>query len=250
MTTMTLLIRRMVNAAPAGSEFQHSSHGTAIDIRISEPQVGDRSRRWWSAADAEPITGCEGDDMDGPQAPAGRTAAERADRLLSIFAGVAAVTAVIVSLYQASLARQQSRAAAWPYLSQSNSLDFGKPYTRTIANKGVGPARVRSVQVTVDGRVTSSWTDAIRALTGSAAGAYSFSHIGAGSVLSPGTADTLLTLANDPTGLKFWNEAPARLSVIVCYCSVYDECWIVQDRQLEPRSVRSCPVVATGAFEQ
>jgi len=41
-----------------------------------------------------------------------RPYADRVDRLLSLSAGVAAITAVAVSLYQTSLAREQLRASA------------------------------------------------------------------------------------------------------------------------------------------
>jgi hypothetical protein len=64
--------------------------------------------------------------------------ASRVDRMLSIAAGVAAVTAVVVSLYQAALAREQLRASAWPHLAQSNSFTPGNPYLRTVSNQGVG----------------------------------------------------------------------------------------------------------------
>jgi hypothetical protein len=64
------------------------------------------------------------------------------DRVLSVSAGVAAVAAVAISLYQAALARQQLRASAWPYLTQSNSsASTSQPYTRVISNEDVGPAQ-------------------------------------------------------------------------------------------------------------
>jgi len=55
-----------------------------------------------------------------------RTSPGRVDRWLSIAAGVGAICAVAISLYQAALAREQQRASAWPYLNQSNSFMPGR----------------------------------------------------------------------------------------------------------------------------
>src|ERR1041385_2375768 len=101
--------------------------------------------------------------MPDPGSTAGRL-----DRWLSLAAGVGAMCAVAVSLYQASLARQQQRASAWPYLAQSDSYIPGHPYTRMVDNEGVGPARVRSFTVLVDDQPVTTWGAAVRALTGRA----------------------------------------------------------------------------------
>ncbi len=90
----------------------------------------------------------------------------RLDRWLSIAAGIGAICAVAVALYQAALAREQQRASAWPYLAQSNSYVVGLPYTRQVENQGVGPARVRSFEVLVDGRPVQTWDAAVRAMAG------------------------------------------------------------------------------------
>lgn len=174
----------------------------------------------------------------------------RLERLLSLVVGVAAIVAALVALYQATLARAQARTAAWPYLGQGNSLaGYKSPYTRTVANQGVGPARVRHVRVEVDGRPVPTWDAAVLALTGSAPKGYEYSEIGVGSVLSPGVVDTLLTLPSGPQAIAFWRAAPARLTVAICYCSVYDECWVAEDRRADPRPVHGCAAPGdTAAF--
>jgi len=60
------------------------------------------------------------------------TSPGRVDRWLSIAAGVGAICAVAISLYQAALAREQQRASAWPYLYQSNSYVAGSPAQRQL----------------------------------------------------------------------------------------------------------------------
>lgn len=176
--------------------------------------------------------------------------AERVDRMLSLAAAVAAITAVVVSLYQASLAREQLRASAWPYLAQNNGFVPGQPYLRVVSNEGVGPARVRSFSVLVDGRPVATWNAAVRALTGGGEPALVYSSFGRGTVLPPGGSRTLLTLPAGPRAAMFWQQAQTRLNTVACYCSVYDECWQADSRDEEPRPVRVCTADSAAAFRQ
>ena len=179
-----------------------------------------------------------------------RTRADAVDRLLSVCAGIAAVTAVAVSLYQSDLARRQLRASAWPYLAQSNSFQRGTSYTRVVRNDGVGPARVRDFQVRVDGRPVPTWSAAVRALTGGGDGGLVYSSFGRGTVVPAGATVTLLTLPAGDQALAFWSAAQTRLETIACYCSVYDECWRASSERAEPEPVRACAVDPAAAFRQ
>ena len=179
-----------------------------------------------------------------------RTSPGRVDRWLSIAAGVGAICAVAISLYQAALAREQQRASAWPYLAQSNSYVTGQPYTRQVENQGVGPARVRSFEVLVDGRPVRTWDAAVEALTGKDAPEMVYSSFGRGNVLPPGTTRTLIRLPPGDQARVFWEGAQTRLETVVCYCSIYDECWQADARAEEPVAVRACRHDSARAFGQ
>jgi len=170
------------------------------------------------------------------------------DRWLSIAAAVGAICAVAISLYQAALAREQQRASAWPYVAQSNGFMPGTPYVRRVENEGVGPARVRSYQVLVDGRAVPTWGAAMRALTDTIDASAVFSSIGRGSVLPPGATLTVLQIPPGAEAVAFWRAAQTRLETVVCYCSIYDECWISDTRTDEPAPVRACPDYGDAAF--
>jgi hypothetical protein len=172
------------------------------------------------------------------------------DRWLSMAAGVGAICAVAISLYQAALAREQQRASAWPYLNQSNSYVLGQPYTRQVENQGVGPARVRSFEVLVDGRPVRTWDAAVLALTGKANSGLVYSSFGRGSVLPPGTTRMLLRLPPGDQARAFWVGAQTRLETVVCYCSIYEECWQSESRADEPVAVRACRHDSTTAFAE
>ena len=181
--------------------------------------------------------------MDEP-----RAAGSHADRWLSIFAAIGAICAVAISLYQAQLAREQQRASAWPYIAQSNSYVPGKPYTRQVENVGVGPARVRSFEVRVDGKPVRNWYAAVTALTGREEPGLVYSSFGRGSVLPPGARTVLLELRDEPVAGAFSSAAQSRLETIVCYCSIYDECWLDGPADGEPVSVPACPAADPAVF--
>src|SRR6201987_4309535 len=75
-----------------------------------------------------------------------------------------ALLAVSVAGYTAYMQRQQVRAAVWPILEfdSSNQPDIHF----TLANKGVGPAIIRHVIVTVDGQPVKNWTEALEKMLG------------------------------------------------------------------------------------
>jgi hypothetical protein len=168
------------------------------------------------------------------------------DRALSIAAGVAAVTAVAVALYQTALSREQQRASAWPYVTQANSFVPGAPYRRLVSNEGVGPARIRQFQILVDGRAVASWEEAVRTLAGESEPALVYSTFGRGSVVPAGAERTLVSVPAGPRAGAVWTAAQTRLMTIVCYCSVYDECWRADSRTDEPHRVEACDVEPDG----
>lgn len=164
----------------------------------------------------------------------------RLDRWLSIAAAVGAVCAVAIAVYQAALAREQQRASAWPFLAQSNSYVVGQPYTRQIENQGVGPARVRSFHVLVDGKPARTWSDVVRALTNQPDSGLAYSSFGRGKVIPAGATRVLLSLPAGNQAQVFWQAAQTRLESVVCYCSVYDQCWQADTRATEPVAVKAC----------
>ena len=176
--------------------------------------------------------------------------AARFERSLALFVGLAAIVAASVSLYQAALAREQARASAWPYLLVAASLSEGKPFALSLANRGIGPARIRTVSVTVDDKPVATWSDAIHTLSDSASGQYEYSYVGRGSVMSAGSVDTLLTIPPGTRAFQFWKQSMTRLSVSICYCSVYDECWITGKNSLEAEAVKQCPIPSSPVFTQ
>ncbi len=156
------------------------------------------------------------------------------DRLTAVVSGLVALLALAVSTYNVILQRQQIRAQVWPHLSWTYSQ--GDLFTIQVSNEGVGPAIVKSVQLSVDKQATPDWKTALARLA-LPIESYGFSTLH-GAVIPPGQKVTMLTMPNDALADKLADAFGRRLMLDVCYCSVLDECWDLDG----PRS--RCPTPA------
>jgi len=153
--------------------------------------------------------------------------------------------------------RQLVRENAWPFLQESYGSFYvseGLPIpkrleTVNVSNVGIGPAKVESGEMFWHGRAYATWEDLARVCCGyvqptDSADAIRTSSL-EGEVLAPGKSAPLLyypwTPANSDAWQKLRKVVPA-LQFRICYCSVFDECWLMVGASLHPKSVSVCPV--------
>jgi hypothetical protein len=173
------------------------------------------------------------------------------DRVTSLCAIVAAIAAVMVAAYEARINREYQRISVWPRLQQSNSFVPSEPYLRTVSNVGVGPALLRSVQVSVDGVLCRTWAEVIQAMIGRPVSGHIYSSLNAGAVLLPDKPVNALQLAPGEDARKFWKEAQGkRLSIRICYSSLYDEHWLSDSFEAYPKPVTDCRSNPAKEFQQ
>ncbi len=162
------------------------------------------------------------------------------DGVAAVIAACVGLLALCVSGYTAWLQREQVRAQVWPYLEASVS---GSKYKIMIANKGVGPAIVRSVHMYVDGAPTHSWPETLKALGLKFEHPIPYSTIN-GIVLSAGDHIDQLVFRDGKEFDQFAKVA-TRATLALCYCSTMNECWTRDDRETDPnrvvREVAACP---------
>ncbi len=165
----------------------------------------------------------------------------------AVIASLVGFLALAVSAYTAYIQRQQTRAQVWPRL-----LVGARPADRVIAiyDKGMGPAIVRSVQVYVDGKPQPDWDHVIAAQNLGLSERPKFSTIGS-VVISPGEELHLIKFANDGDFAKAVFKTP---ELRICYCSVLDDCWVMDEREKTPallfQEVKSCPVDPASDFTE
>jgi hypothetical protein len=144
------------------------------------------------------------------------------------------------------------QANSWPVLQRYQSDVGPEPGTRVyslnVVNNGVGPAKVESVEVFWKGRPVKSARELVQLCCNNGEPltdpAFETSTL-MGSVLRAGEVRKILDFPEDELheGLK----GRLRLSRQdvewrVCYCSVFDECWISDLATLHPATVKACPV--------
>jgi len=184
--------------------------------------------------------------------PADARRRTRTAELGSFFAVAVSFLALALSAYQAHqmseqtrLMQSQARAGIWPYLAIGYSLSVEgekQGYIWQIDNDGVGPARIESVTMTLDGKPVRSWREIFRAFYGEAAVAATYSKV-YGKVLPPNTnRETTIEAVHitDPEQARAFYAAQDRLDMTICYCSVYDDCWIAHRQNPNVHAVASC----------
>src|SRR5262245_48743211 len=86
----------------------------------------------------------------------------RRAQLGSAIAVVISLIALGINLYQTRLLQAQARATVWPYVligGSYQSSPTATTYAVFVDNDGVGPAIVKSVRVTLEGRPVRTWPE-------------------------------------------------------------------------------------------
>lgn len=173
----------------------------------------------------------------GYRAPGYQATAPRRRVTPEILVGLAAVLlscgALVVSVFQARILREQQGATVWPHLALgTDRLDDS--FTVTVSNAGVGPAIVREIEYAVRGRrYRSAWALAQGEIGGDTL--YTtpkyFQTVVPGSVLRPGDGVETLSLPRNPALADRFDRLTADSSfhARVLYSDVYGMCWRIDN---------------------
>lgn len=194
----------------------------------------------------------------GPQDTGLQDALSRLLRLLPLVAAanaVLAVPALIISLgvayfafVQAEATDKMQVASVWPrvtYVTSNQDEDGTRRITLSLINKGVGPALIRGMELRYRGKAYTGFRELLDACCAQPGGT---SAIGIGSingeVLRPGEEMMFALLEPEGTSAETYERFDTErreLEIGVCYCSVFDDCWVDDWRRPEPRPVAQCP---------
>jgi hypothetical protein len=181
----------------------------------------------------------------------------RLDLVIAICALFVSSLATAASWWQSRVVAQQLSSQVWPYLSVQTSYD-ATSVALTISNEGLGPARVRSVVLSLDGTPRKKLTDVIAVI---APGKHrsvrgQFTDIAPGSVIRVGGTVTLFRIGDRALmGALLRNYK--RMDLAVCYCPIIPgDCWLVRKRGADtgagdgdPETVAECPDARRFMFE-
>jgi len=146
------------------------------------------------------------------------------ERRLSIWLPVVVSTcAIALTLYGGCQDRHFRRLSVRPEMGIEFSA--GRTWSGwTMGNSGMGPARVRWFQVTLDGQPKKSWAELKSALP-LPRGEFTFSDPYPETIIRQGESVSLFGFPGDyPERARLRQVAP-RVAMSVCYCSLYEECF-------------------------
>ena len=156
-----------------------------------------------------------------------------------------ALCALILAFYSSCQTRRTTLLSARPYVELAFSFnDQGAGWT--FRNMGLGPAVVRSFEVSYDDQPLRSWDDLMSKL--GLVGNVKFSVAGPGVIAPPyKTGDATEIFWASPADRDKLVRNYSRVQISTCYCSLYDECWrstySKQQSDPTPKKVSSCKVI-------
>jgi hypothetical protein len=213
--------------------------------------------------------------MDNPPEPVGldeelharpngsRVIRSLAERWTAIVAISISVASLVIAVMNGSAMDRLVKANSWPFLEfdTGNVLEDRRQHalTLTIKNSGVGPARLETLQVALDGQNYGNSRELIKACC-SPAGSPSTNAFG--SIITSTVAPRTIP-ANKAIEFFYWpkpetaspewdglDRARMRLKFKACYCSVFDECWTSNLTGAKPEEVKACEAHGEKLYQE
>lgn len=181
------------------------------------------------------------------------------DSIIAVCALVISCLAVVTSVYQTWVFRDQTRvihdqyaATIWPYITINDTTDVSGvgPTAKvslievSLTNNGLGPALVRDAQLFVDGRPVPEWNDLrdlIQQAQRRAGGKLTHAQmaaVDASMTIRPGDTHQVFSVSLSP-GVPMEQFLGHNAGINLCYCSLNGQCWTL--RYKIARSTRAIP---------
>jgi hypothetical protein len=116
-----------------------------------------------------------------------------------------------------------------------------------LGNEGFGPALVRWFEVTVDGSPVQNWREFIKAVGLPKDTFFRYWVPQRATSFSPQEPRELFWVAPGPAD-KALRSTQAKITMRMCYCSLYDECWLATGGPNVP-PYQSCPETPPVSFQ-
>lgn len=183
-----------------------------------------------------------------PPAPAGR----RDLPLFEIVMGTAVLLISLVSLFVAvSANRTQERmlaASVWPSLTFATGnadADGTRQVSFDLLNRGIGPARVRWAELRYRNTAMHDTHELLAACCGPGSERLNATNSGVqGRVVGAGEWIKMLRVPppdGDRTAYDTLSRERMNVRLRLCYCSVLDDCWVLDSTDEDPEPVKRCP---------
>jgi hypothetical protein len=182
------------------------------------------------------------------------------DMGLALSAFIVSLSSLWLTVHNAHTMERLVTANSYPNIdvNYGNQFDFqdgrgARPALYlSLNNSGVGPARLRSVELSFGGKSAASLHEVLDLCCTQEPAAvlpktdYWSSGDMSGWMVQAGKEVNLFAWAQAP-GDPRWaraNEVRDKIGVRVCYCSVFEECYVRASERREPVRVNACPLPA------
>jgi len=135
-----------------------------------------------------------------------------------------AISGLILSISLAVENHQYKRLSAKPILNISTYQNEEGVGFKLLSG-GLGPAIYKWTEVQVDGVPQKNWESVDSLLKISAIGDKIWGYFSPGASIQPGNSPKFYWKKPGPNAEKLKNEHK-RITIRLCYCSMYDECWL------------------------
>jgi hypothetical protein len=174
------------------------------------------------------------------------------DAALAVAAVPTSLCSLILAIENGSAMQHLVAANSWPFVKVgvTDQTPFGGAALELVLqNKGVGPAKVETLEVFFRDEPVAGPHALMRAMLGPDAdrAPYFASRI-VGGVLASKESLSFVAIDNrsvDPAVLKTLVERAPFIRLRTCYCSAFDECWVLDRAKAKaPRRMNVCPTPA------
>ena len=182
------------------------------------------------------------------------------DMSLALSAFVVSLASLWLTVHNARTMERLVAANSYPNIdfSSGNGFDFQDGHgTRpavyvSLENAGIGPARLRSIELSYAGRPAAT----VRELLAICCTQEPEGSLPKTNLRYTGDMRGHLVQAGRDLNLFAWPEASGdprwarleaardRIAIRVCYCSVFDECYVRDSDHREPVRIQACPAAA------
>jgi hypothetical protein len=161
------------------------------------------------------------------------------EMIVALSALLIGLVTAFTSIYSAYVDRQYAKASVWPRLEIFRSFS-GNSFSYGVSNNGTGPALIKYAKVQNDSKYIKMWKE-IEVFKN-----IKQSHI-SNRTLSPQNSITPVLYSGEDA--KAFVKADDLISIELCYCSIYEECWVI-DRSNRPITVEACVIDNKQLFLQ
>lgn len=168
--------------------------------------------------------------------------------LITVPTFVISIALAYATFVQAEATRKIQQSKTWPYVSYGTSdvTEEGvEEISFQLGNDGVGPARLKQLEFLYGGRPMETPRKFLQACCGDSPDRPTpFMSSKFEVVLRPGETTRFIRLVKRPDNLAVWDRLEIErwnVAVRACYCSIFDDCWVMDSRVADPQPVKVCP---------